>query len=516
LLANATEPFMTDSGLGAHVGAMSMRCIVKWKARTGFGDDVGSAGLCSNPIASNHAGLDDSRWDSDLSWGAYLAHTAALHVSYYRGLRGQLDELDDDFLWGTNDLPNYGSPVAEQVPPSMNMAELSIGPHILTGGVGLPPHGSPAALYDLAGAFDLSQFQSVWMYIDEEPYRESPGLHRVLAAEALSYDTFLMPAADDPRAAGTTASSGEINAWLGPHADDLRGRQPWTTVGLVYSPDTWLRTFRPGGVPTVQRGDGGPVRDFRHQHEYTGWFEALRDARIQVRPLIAGRLQAGDLDDLDTVVLPDVQVLPAVLRDEVLDPWVRRGGTLIVTGRTGRYKGPAAMLEPWSPDGAPVGASSLTGVDDLDGLSSRQQNALGVGVVVSLPGTAGADAWLGNGDLPIDGAIQTAIADGLLRSPVRAGPDGAVDIRLHADRARGRFFIDLVNRGWVETTDQLPAAGPQQVEVELPSWLAGQELVVRTAASRTQVSIEVGADSVTIDVADVDDITTVILESALP
>lgn len=524
LLSHATPGFMTRSGLQQHVGAMNMRCVVKWKARTGFGDDVGAAGLCSDPIAMSHAGLMDTRWDADLAWGAYLAHTVQIHVDHYAGMQQILDGLEPDFLWGVNDLPNYGTPVGEVVAPAMNLSELVLGPHILFGGTRVPPEGSLAPMYDLAGAFDRAQFQTVWLYVEEAGLEDSAELHRALAAEGLAHDTFLMPSAEDPRAPGTTASAGAINAWLLPHARELEGRTPWAAVGLVFSAGSWLRGFRPGGVPSITVPDPPgtrQVRDFSHQHDFAGWHRVLAGADNQAQPLLAGRLQPGDLDGYALIVLPDVQVLPAHLRDAVLLPWVQAGGVLVISGRTGRYQGRADMFEPWStaPGAPPAGTEPLTAIADLDGVSDLTEVAVGNGIVVVVPGTPAADAWLGRGYADMDAVMAYLDTRDHLPQRVLARPAGPeVQVRLHVDPARGRLYVDLVNRHWDPGTDQLLGAGPQALTVSLPPWLRDlpQGLSVRTAAQRGTATgvVTAAGDAVEIAVGGVDDIVTVVVEAS--
>ncbi|MBW2523533.1 MAG: hypothetical protein JRI23_05135 [Deltaproteobacteria bacterium] len=521
---HAPTGFLSRSGLEQHLGAMNARCIVKWKARTGFGDDVGSAGLCSDPIAMSHPGLMDPRWDADLAWGAYLAHTAQIHVDHYDGMQQVLDALDPDFLWGVNDLPNYGTPVGESIPPAMNLSELALGPHILFGGTRVPPEGSLAPMFDVAGAFDRSQFQTVWLYVDEPGLEESGELHRALSAEALAYDTFLMPSADDARAPGTTASAGALNAWLLPHAAELEGRRPWTAVGVVFSADSWLRAFRPGGVESITIPDPPgtrQVRNFSHQHDFAGWHLVLGKRNVQAQPLLAGRLEPGSLDELELVVLPDVQAISQHLRDGILRPWVEAGGVLVISGRTGRYRGRDAMLEPWATDGgsAPIGTEPLTGIVDLDGVSQITAVTVGSGTVVVVPGTPAADAWLGRGYGAIDTTIAWLETQDLLPQRVLSAPAGPeVLVRLHEDRWRGRLFVDLVSRAYDPSSDQLAAAGPQQVTVALPTWLHGLSLDVRTAASRGTATAEVApeGDEMTIAVDAVADIVTVIVEAPVP
>jgi len=356
--------------------------------------------------------------------------------------------------------------------------------------------------------------------VDEAGFEDSAELHRALAAEALSYDTFLMPAADDPRAPGTTASAGSINAWLVEHAQELEGRRPWSRVGLVYSPDSWLRSFRPGGVPSVSIPDGAGTRlttNFSHLHAFAGWHFALRRHRHQAQPLLAGRLQPGELDAFEVVVLPDLQVLPQALRDDVIEPWVRSGGTLVISGRTGRYRGRSEMYEPWSTGGAPTGTVPLTSIADLDQVSAITEVALGAGLVVVIPDAPGADAWLGRGFAAIDAAIAYLGSAGALVSAVASPPqDANVDVRLHVDMARGRLFIDLVNRNWSQGSDSLTAVGPQSLTVALPAWLSGQSLTARTAAARGTAVLAVLDGAVEVDVSAVEDVVTVVVESAVP
>ncbi|MBI5511564.1 MAG: hypothetical protein HY903_22640 [Deltaproteobacteria bacterium] len=530
LQAHATSGFMTRSGLAQHAGAMNMRCIVKWKARTGFGDNTASVPACSVDIASNHAGLADVRWDADMPWGAWMAYQADLHVTYYQSLRAMLDALDSDFLWGVNDAPTYAGVVQEAVPPSMSMGEQTLGFHLLSGGVDLPPNGSLSPIYDLAGAFDLAQFQTVWLYVDSylgasnptlvDQLRASVELHRTLAGEALSYDAFLMPSDVDERAPGTTTSAHDLSAWIMPHARDLEGRRLWTRVGLACSPDSWLRRFRPSGVPSISvtfETRARTATELTPLHEFLGWHRALSDAGQAPRVLLAPRIDAEALADLDVLFLPGFEVLPELLRDEVLQPWVEAGGTLVVSGRAGRYRGRAAMYEPYDPTAArPIGAAALTGVADLDSLTQMVQTPVGAGRVVAIPGAPGADRWLGRAST-IDAMMSELWVAAVFDGPIVTMPsDPTIAVRVHVDPPRGRLFLDLVNRDFRPASDTLVAKASVVVRIRRPRWLPGAGLTWRTAANRGTATVTDASGDLVVSVSPLTDIVTVIVESALP
>ena len=390
LLKKASADFLQRSGLDVNVRwkKMNMRCIIKEIAYTGFGDNPGAAGECSNPIAMTHTGLMDTRWETNLAWGAWVAYSSELHIRYYHQMREMLHRLDPDFLWGVNDLPHFGGIVGESVPPSMNLGEQFIGFSVIGGGITLPPTGTVAPFYDLAGRFDQAQFQTIWLYVDDVTRQDSAELHRALAAEALAYDTFLMPSATDLRAPGTTASAGQIHSWLLPHARDLEGRHLWSRTAIVFSADTWLRTFRPGGLPqtgSMFEGANRKVHNLGHLHEVAGWHRTLEERSHNVQPLLAGRITADSLAEIDLLLLPDVQVLPQRLRDSIISPWVQAGGTLVVSGNTGRYRGRDELYDLWSANGAPTALARLTGITDLRTVSSITEVTVGDGRIIIIP-----------------------------------------------------------------------------------------------------------------------------------
>ena len=521
LSKKASADFMQRSSLEVPAGwnMMNMRCIIKEIARTGFGENLDAAGECDKPIALNHTGLMDPRWDTNLAWGAWVAYHSDLHIRYYHQMREMLDGLDPDFLWGVNDLPHYGAIVGESVPPSMNLGEQFIGFSIIAGGVTLPPTGTVAPLYDVAGRFDQAQFQTTWLYVDDVTRQESAELHRALAAEALAYDTFLMPSATDPRAPGTTASARKIHSWLLPHARELEGRQLWSRTAIVFSADTWLRTFRPGGLPntgSMFEGANRKVRNLGHLYEVAGWHRTLEERSHNVQPLLAGRITADSLAEIDLLLLPDVQVLPQRLRDSIIDPWVQAGGTLVVSGNTGRYRGRDELYDLWSANGAPTALSRLTGISDLSTVSTITEFAVGAGRVFIIPERPGADAWLGLGTRALHAAIAALQNAGALDGPVVSPPTGTnVTARVHVDVPRGRTFIDFVNRNYDAAGDQLPTAAVSRTTIKLPAWMQGTPLLIRTAANRGSATVSIDDDQATVTVEDLDDIVTVILETPL-
>ncbi len=518
----ASADFMQRSSLEVPVGwnMMNMRCIIKNLARTDFGENPDAAGECDNPIATNHTGLMDPRWDTNLAWGAWVAYHSDLHIRYYQKMREMLDSLDPDFLWGVNDLPHYGAIVGESVPPSMNLGEQFIGFSIIAGGVTMPPTGTVAPLYDLAGSFDQAQFQTTWLYVDDVNRQNSAELHRALAAEALAYDTFLMPSATDQRAPGTTASAGKIHSWLLPHARELEGRHLWSRTAIAFSADTWIRTFRPGGLPetdSIFEGTNRKVRNLGHLYEVAGWHRTLEEQSHNVLPLLAGRITAESLAEIDLLLLPDVQVLPQRLRDSIIKPWVQAGGTLVVSGNTGRYRGRDKLYDLWSPNGAPTALAPLIGISDLSTVSTITEFAFGAGRVFVIPEHPGAAAWLGLDTKAIQAAIEALQNADVLDGPVVTPPTGTnVTARVHVDVPRGRTFIDFVNRNYDAASDQLPIATGSKATIRLPAWAQGTSLLTRTAANRGHTTVSINGDQATVTVSDLNDIITVILETPIP
>lgn len=105
-------------------------------------------------------------------------------------------------------------------------------------------------------------------------------------------------------------------------------------------------------------------------NEFQGWAQALTEDHIPFETLIASQLCEKDLTKYSVIVLPDVTCLSAKETD-ILAEWVRQGGSLICTGRTGQYdetgkKRPEPVLDKLIADTR--GKGRITVLNDMPGL----------------------------------------------------------------------------------------------------------------------------------------------------
>ena len=86
--------------------------------------------------------------------------------------------------------------------------------------------------------------------------------------------------------------------------------------------------LRPCATTALVTGPFGNVAEFR------GWFRVLTEQHVVFDTLVVDALDEGVPERFRALVLPDLQALSDG-QARAIDGFVRRGGTLLVTGRTG-------------------------------------------------------------------------------------------------------------------------------------------------------------------------------------
>ncbi len=133
----------------------------------------------------------------------------------------------------------------------------------------------------------------------------------------------------------------EIYSWCYQIEKYLRNEKPLARVGLVYSQQTgWFY--------------GGPRARAKVEDHLLGWYQALIEARIPFEMVHDRLLDAGHLDRIKTLILPNV----AALSDEQcrqLRAFVERGGGLVATYET-------SLHDEWGARRHDLGLADLFGV----------------------------------------------------------------------------------------------------------------------------------------------------------
>ncbi len=412
----------------------------------------------------------DRRWLDDPVWRAYLIHRRqsgerAL-TAYYRALKREaLAAGKPDFLVAGNDIPimSYG-----WVRGNLDMvsAELSWGWGLASGSRGFmpPPLGSYVPLYKLARAHARSRFVNVWMYVPRAQWHK-PGITAVLYYQALANHTLPMPHPNNPRTVGSRKDAAAFFDFVGRAAAVFGDREPMERVGLYYSSSSQLMTVTPGG--TV---------DFNHQlHMFAhwGWGTALTWLHIPYCAVPEWELTAARLARLKALIIPCAEVFPPEAVP-VLRAWLRAGGRLLVTGKTGLRGGENRNFDRLErPALAPIFGGKLRRPP-----ARRLDRTLGGGRAVWIPEPVGFEFYQADKSRPrlLDGLRK--ILDSVL--PEEARPVHAVEgekipftlgLTVYADPRARRLFVDINNTDIDLSSDAIAPAPAVAFRVVRPSWL---------------------------------------------
>jgi hypothetical protein len=412
----------------------------------------------------------DARWNDDPLWAAFKAfrqRSAQQDLrAFYEAIHAEARRAGrPDFCIGGNDIPLYGLGWVRDAWLDMVNAELTPGWHMGAGsrGIMIPPQGKMAVIYRIAHPHQKGPFCAAWYYLNGpyERHQQQPEIARTLLAEAFANGAFLLCDPNNKQVAGTVETHAWWNHFVRENEAQFGPRVPVADVGILFSPDNQLALLAPGGFPDLDRQ--------LHVFGHYGWATALIDAHIPHRVLTDWQLDAAHLASLRALILPDAECLDASVMP-ALEAWVRKGGSLILTGPCGLREGPAGRFR----QRAISCLASLVGADWLKTAGSPVQCAFGKGRVFWTPTPSGMDYYLQASErlsrLP-------EMVSRVGPSSLVAGEDLLVTVGLSLWKAEdGRaLFADLVNYDLDADNDHVRPAEDLHFRVRLPrSWQTAQ------------------------------------------
>ncbi len=419
----------------------------------------------------DHSVWASSDWLDDSLWRAYLIFKrqvgAEALAGYYAAAKSAaLAGGKPEFLVAGNDMPgfNFGWCRGDL---DMVSTELALGWQLCNGSIGFtpPPVGRCAPLYKLAREHARSRFVNVWLYnhhyVDELTH---PELCKVMYYEMLA--THALPRFDPENAnfAGDEATNAGFFKFVERVAPIYGARVPIEDVGIYYSSSSILRQMTPHGYVDH---DSQP-----HQFGLWGWATALGELHYQYRAVPEWKLTAEMLDSLRVLVIPNADVFDPADVTGVLEPWVNRGGRLVITGDSGKYLGESGNFD--------LNTAGWT-------LASLTNHAN----VVYLPGNMGMEYYLGydsrTASLPqFSDAMDAALAGAAPAGITKTTASGRTGMTLYEDEAAGKFFIDVNNFDIDNKTYAMTGTGVVGIEVVCPSWLRGQRLKLSIVSPQTK------------------------------
>lgn len=413
----------------------------------------------------------DPRWTEFPLWRAYVIFkrqtgTEALS-RYYEAVKTAAAEAGKpDYLIAGNDMQYMLGWCRGDL--DMVSSEMAPGWGLMTGPRGIPlfPLGRFAPLYKLGREHARSRFVNIWLYLEKEyaPYRLNSGLVNTFYYEMLANHTLPMFHPGNPRVAGRDDDNAAFFSFVERVAPEYGARMPIEDIGIYYSPSSALRDMTPAG--TVNHADQA------HHFGLLGWATALGELHLQYRVVPEWRCTPDTLDTLRLLIIPDAQVIDPAWVDTTMKPWLSRGGRLIYTSATGKYRGETDNFD------ENAQGPFLESLRKSDG-------------VHYVPENLGRDYYLLT-TLPERDALRPTFSE-LLKSlpggiPSRICADTlppTLGITLYEDRARSRFFIDLNNMDLDAEADFIRPTEEISFSVQIPEWMAGREVRCNVMAPDT-------------------------------
>jgi len=418
----------------------------------------------------------DPRWLDDPVWRAYRIFkrqvgTQAL-TDYYQVTKTAAASMgNSDFPVLGNDIPlfNMGFCRGEL---DLVSTEITPGWHMGSGSRGfmMPPVGRFAPAYKLGREHAKSRLVNVWMYLSgsNRAYKENPGAVNTLYYEMLANQTLPMLHNDHPDTTKSKAINGAFFGFVKNARETFGDRQDVADVGIYYSSSSILANMTLRHFVDMESQP--------HAGAFWGWGTALGELHYQYRAVPEWKLSAETLAKLRVLIIPHAEILDLNDVNNLLTPWVRAGGRLIVTGNSGLRRGEAGNFSIHS---AGLSLCSLTGVSSFDSAPTDKHRTFGSGSVYYLKNniglayfTASTEAERTRQIVNFTRALSQVLGrQQTLLQPVSALP-GTLGLNVYQDSTAQRFFIDANNYQVNLANDAVTASPPVTFTVEVPAWLA--------------------------------------------
>ena len=414
---------------------------------------------------------NDARWLDHPLWRAYKIYKrqvgAQALTNFYNTTKAAAAQAGKpDFLVAGNDIPLFSLGWTRG---DLDMVSTEMGStwnySASTRGITLPPMGRYSPLYKLAREHAKSRLVNIWFYIDEKQNR--PGMARAIEYEMLANHALPMVFPYSRTVVGNVDVNAAFFKFVGESKATWGRRVPVQDVGLYYSSSSILAYMTPLGFLNMESQP--------HQFGYFGWGTALGELHYQYRPIPEWKLTPETLKSLRVLIIPDSEVFELSDVTNVLDPWVRAGGLLIVTGPSGARRGEPGNF---GLNEGGLSLASLTGVSDITYAPEKKLIAHGTGKVLYLRQSIGLDYYVADKQraalLPQFRAAMDELLQGqppmVLTAPQAPGTAG---LTLYEDPTAKRFFIDVNNMDLDPASDATRPTPPLQLSVKLPESLQG-------------------------------------------
>lgn len=484
LASNFRPTELADMGI-ASTAAFDIRVYLRDKLES-FG---GQSSNLDDPKWS------DVRWLEDPVWRAYRIFkrqvgTRALEDYYRVTKEAAMTMGKPDFAVFGNDIPlfNLGycrgelDVVSTEISPGWHMGSSSRG-------FMMPPVGRFAPVYKLGREFAKSRQMNVWMYLpgNNTVFKEKPGVANTLYYEMLANQALPMLHKDHP----DMTQSGEINRSFFGFVKNARAifgdRQDVADVGIYYSTSSVLAQMTPRFFADL---DTQP-----HAGAFWGWGTALGELHYQYRAVPEWKLTEDTLSKLRVLIIPHAEVLDPGDVKTIIEPWIRAGGCLIVTGNSGMRCGEGGNF---SDNAGGLSLSTLTGVAHFANAPSSKLRKVGKGTVFYLRDNIGLSHFKNsNVDArshsirDVSKAMTQVLGYKSMALQKVSSIPGTLGLTLYQDEKARRFFIDAVNYQVDLETGEMTDSPSVTFTIEIPSWLAatpsGNDIAVQVLSPAKNV-----------------------------
>ena len=438
---------------------------------------------------------NDASWLNDPVWNAFKIYKRQMGTQslsdYYQACKSAAVQMGKpDFFVSGNDIPFYALGYSRGTLDQVH-TEMLPGWHMGAGsrGIMMPPVGRFAPVYKLAREHAQGRFVNVTFYLDDQflpnnmfnKYKEKMGAISTLYYEMLANNALPMLHLNvgyAPRTTQSWAINDPFFAFVKEARKIFGNREAVEEVGVYYSSSSLLAFMTPVGFLDM---DHQP-----HQFAVYGWGTALGELHSQYRIIPEWKLTSDTLKSLRVLIIPQAEALDRSDVTGVLEPWVRAGGLMIVTGNSGARKGEAGNFDV---DPGGLSLAGLTGVASMTGAPVSQLQAVGTGKVLFIRDNIGMTFYNYSTQAQRSSYLapfKQAMDDILVGQPpvvlTSENAPGTVGLTLYEDGGNRRLFIDANNLNVDLASDAVQMTPAISFRVQLPDWLKGlkaEEIRVR-------------------------------------
>jgi hypothetical protein len=499
--------YLTNNFTPSELSAMGVTNVATFDIRTKLKNIATGWGWDGSNL--HHAAWDDSRWQNEDIWNAYLIYkrqTGTEALSNYSDAVHQAatENGTDDFLIMGNDIPIFS---LGWVRGNLDMVstEISAAHNLCSGSRGfmLPPVGRIGPAYKAGREHSISRFVNVWFYNsgyedylkhDPPTYEANTNACWVLYSEMLATNTMPMIHTDNPMNTGSPEINTDFFDFVSQVDTLFSKRYAVEDVGIYYSSSSLLNQILPGGVLDF---DNQP-----HQFANWGWATALGHLHYQYRFVPEWKLDSDTLNDLRVLIIPESEVFDDADAVNILLPWVQAGGRLIVTGVSGNRHGEYGNF---AVNSSGYSLAPLTGVSNISSAPSAELRIVGAGKVYYIKNNIGMDYFhastvsarasqISN----FSSAMNLVLSgtDPVVLTSTDPDVDENVGLTLYEDILNGKLFVDIVNYDLVLATDQITNTPPLTFDIVKPSWLENKDITVDIVSPDAVGSVNIDLNSV--------------------